>query len=152
MKKHKIRESIPGWGCLGKYGYGQGRAVAEFGESAIGDRAICQDVCPKNQECSNMHYKMMDERFPLITDIVHKTVVSAKAAGLPVVNMVVSAMNVAVKRDNVEALRIREGLKRYNVDTMTDHYIYGQFENLERGYNRESPDAKPTLVLIGAKL
>ena len=151
MNKKKINKSIDEWNCVGHLGYGQGRAVAEYGQDEIGNHSVCHEVCPKADKCRAKHYTEMDKRFPEVANIVKKTVIMAKQTGLPIVNTVVSAMNVAVKRESPEALRIREGLKKYRVETMTDHYIYGQFENLERGLNKEAPDSKSVFLLVGTE-
>jgi hypothetical protein len=152
MNKKKIERSIEKWNCLGKFGYGQGRAVAEFGADEIGKESVCHSVCPNSSQCRGMHRVSMDKRFPAIADIVKNTVVSASKAGLPVVPTVVMAMNIAVRQNNAEALRIQEGLKKYRVDSMTDHYIYGQFENLDNGLEKKDPNTQPVFLLSGAKL
>ena len=135
---------------MGYFGYGQGRAVAEYGESAVADKAICFDVCVRSAKCREKHASRMDARFPELSQIVKKTIASAQQTGLPPVDLVISAMNVAVRRDSQEALRIKEGLKKFKVESMTDHYVYGQLENLDNGINKLSPDAKPLFILIGA--
>lgn len=152
MNKKRVKKAIEQWNCLGKFGYGQGRAVAEFGEDEIGKQAVCYDVCPKSAKCRGLHYIEMDKRFPSLGEMVRKTAIAATHAGLPVVNTVVSAMNVAVKRGDLEALRVQEGLKKYKTDSMTDHYVYGQFENLDNGLAKKPPDTVPNLLLVGAKI
>lgn len=152
MNKKRVRKAIEQWKCVGHFGYGQGRALAEFGADEIGKEPICYEVCPKSSKCRGLHFIAMDKRFPSLGEIVRKTVTMASQTGLPVVPTVVSAMNVAVKRGNMEALRIQEGLKKYRVDSMTDHYVYGQFENIDNGIAKKDPETQPTLFLIGAKL
>lgn len=132
---------------MGKFGYGQGRAVAEFGEEEVGD-GVCYKICPDTSECRAKHFDAMDKRFPDIAEIVKGTVSGAVKAGLPVMQTVVSAMNVAVNRHIPQALRIRQGLKRYKVEGMVDHYIYGQLENLDNGIAKRDPDTDPTFQLI----
>lgn len=151
MKKHKVRKAIESWNCVGKFGYGQGRAVAEFGQEEVGNESVCHNICPNSAKCRGLHTIRMDERFPEVADIVKKTAVMAKRTDLPVVETVISAMNVAVKRNSPEALRIQEGLKKYGVRSMTDHYIYGQFENLANGLDKKAPDTQPLFVLPSAK-
>jgi|HubBroStandDraft_6_1064221.scaffolds.fasta_scaffold272977_2 hypothetical protein len=154
MDKHikkQITKQIDSWNCLGYTGYGQGRAVAEFGADEIGSESVCHKVCPKSDKCRQEHYEKMDERFPEVAQIVRKTAVMAKKTGLPIVETVISAMNVAVKREIPEAKRIQQGLLKYRVETMTDHYIYGQFENLEHGLQKEPADTTPVFLLVSAK-
>ena len=152
MNRNQVRKAIEAWNCLGHFGYGQGRAVAEFGAKKVGNHSVCHETCTKSAQCRGMHCVTMDNRFPLVADIVKKTTVMAKQTGLPIVETVVSAMNVAVKRANPEALRIQEGLKKYRVTSMTDHYIYGQFENLENGLAKKDPATQPTFLLASAKV
>lgn len=152
MNKKKILKAIDKWNCFGYFGYGQGRAVAEFGVDEIGNESVCHKVCPKAEQCRGLHYVAMDKRFPAISEIVKKTAVLARQTGLPIVPSVTSAMITAAKMNNPEALRIQEGLKKYQVSSMTDHYVYGQFENLENGLEKRSPDTAPVLLLPSAKI
>ncbi len=152
MSAKKIKKALPQWDCLGRYGYGQGRAVAELGEDEVGQTSVCEDVCPRIARCREKHVRTMDERFPSVSDIVKRTAATAKGAGLDTAQLVVAAMRVAARRDNVEALRIQEGLKRFGIggSDITDHYVYGQLENLFNGFNKKPADTKPDFILIGA--
>ena len=147
---NKIKKTLPKWECVGFFGYGQGRAVAEFGEDAVKGKSVCHEICSMSDKCRDSHAARMDARFPEVADIVKRTVATALGTGIPVVGLVVSAMNVAIKRESVEALRIRESLKRFEVDGMTDHYVLGQLENLDNGISKRQPGTKESLVLVGS--
>lgn len=146
MSKSEIRDAIKTWGCLGKFGFGQGKAVATFGEEKAGE-GVCYRVCPKSDECRDLHHDNMDILYPEVADLVKRTVINATQAGIPVMPTVVSAMNIAVKRKMPEAIRIRQGLTKYRVDGMVDHYVFGQLENLDNGVSGRSPNTKPVFLL-----
>lgn len=138
MNRGEIRRAVGQWKCVGMFGYGQGRAVAEFGEQAE-DKLICHQLCPRTDKCQDKHRRGMDVRFPSLAQIVKKTAIEAQAAGRPLVKTVVAAMNVAVGTGNIEAIMVRDGLKRYSASGMTDHYIYGQLENFHKGLQKKDP-------------
>lgn len=147
MSKSLIKSSIKQWECFGRFGYGQGRAVAEFGEKESGDQ-VCYKICPDSEKCRSRHLEIMDLRFPAVSGIVKETISGAVRAGLPIMQTVVAAMNVAVNREIPQALRIKQGLKKYQVSGMVDHYIYGQLENIDNGVSKKSPDVEPIFQLV----
>lgn len=146
--KQAIKAAVLEWKCLGYYGYGQGRAAATFGEEELGQTVVCHDVCPKAKECRQKHCVTMDKRFPTVAEIVRRTIFEVRGKNIDPVQAIVVAMGVAANRDEPEAKRIQEGLKKFGVPVITDHYVYGQFENLDNGINKRPPDTAPTLILL----
>lgn len=150
MDKKKLLNAINEWQCTGYFGYGQGRAAAEFKD--LGEEPVCHDVCPRSLKCRKRHCERMDTRFPEVADIVKRTLAECQGTEVPIIEAVVWAMSLAAQRDNLEARKIQEGLKRFKVPVITDHYIYGQLENLDNGLNKKDPKTPPLLILVGAKV
>lgn len=149
--KQLIKAAIKEWQCVGYFGYGQGRAAATFGEGELGDVVVCHDICPKSDKCRQRHCKTMDEKYPIVANIVKRTLLEVKGQDISPVQAVVVAMTVSANRGEIEAMRIREGLKKYQVPILTDHYMYGQLDNLDNGLNKRNPEHIHPLVLIGSE-
>lgn len=155
-KKYKlrIREKISSWNCFGYFGYGQGRAGVEYQKDELGNELVCHNICKKSEECHKQHCRNMDVRFPIVSNIVRHTLYEVKKvekSEVSPVQAVVVAMTVAANRNEPEALKIKEGLKKFQVPVMTDHYMYGQLENLDNGLNKRDPRTPPSIMLIGNK-
>ena len=140
--RRKIVKTIPKWKCLGRWGYGQGRAIKEHGEKWFGDLSVCQDLCPQATVCRQRHHMNMDQRYPEIALIVHKTATRAAQMKMPIVHSVIGAMNVAYAQKIDGAEEIKQILLDFRVGDMTDHYICGQFENIQNGLDGKDPDFK----------
>lgn len=134
-QRNKIRLRVLQYNCEGHYGYGQGKAIKEFGEEYLKGRSACNDICPKQEECRQAHYSKMDKKYPKVTELVREAVVTAKRSNQPIVQTVVVFMRAAAKDNLDEALLIKEELQRMGVEDMTDHYIFGQLKNIEKGLN-----------------
>jgi hypothetical protein len=81
----------------------------------------------------------MDQRFPAVAGVVRRTAREAVAQGKPVVQSVIAAMHVA-EREKVEGVaEIRRRLTQFKVHQLTDHYLCGQFENIQNGLDGLPP-------------
>ena len=138
--QRRVAKSIYKWGCLGYWGYGQGRAVSEFGEKWFKDLSVCQDLCPQGKRCQQGHHLRMDRRYPEIADLVHRTARHASKMKLPIVRSVIGAMNVAHSQKVAGTEEIRAILSEFRVAEMTDHYVCGQFQNIQNGMDSKAPD------------
>lgn len=143
--KKRIRGEIAGWDCLGFFGYGQGRAVAIYGEERLKNKSACIDICSRASACRQAHHERMNRRYPQIAQLVESTARLAQLRKLNVVDEVVSAMEHAVEAELDGAIDIKARLQEFKVDTMTDHYRCGQFENIQNGLDKVSPKAKRSL-------
>ena len=130
---------IPKWGCLGRWGYGHGRSVKEHGEKWFKDVSVCQNLCPKSDACRQRHHLHMDQRYPEIAVLVHRTARRAKKMKAPIVESVIGAMNVAYGQKISGAAEIKMILSGFRVGDMTDHYVCGQFENIQNGLDGKDP-------------
>jgi hypothetical protein len=144
-KKRQIREALAKWDCFGHLGYGQGRAVAQFGERDLHGRSACLDVCTRASACRALHRDRMNERYPQLGQLVESTSRLAQARGLDVVTEVVSAMGHAAELGLDEAVDVRRILGLFKVDEMTDHYRCGQFENIQDGLSKALPGSRVAL-------
>ena len=138
-KRKKVRDAIEKWDCSGYFGYGQGRAVAVFGESAMNGKSACLDICTRANVCRLAHHEKMNRRFPQLAQLVESTARIARMRDLDVVSEVVSAMEHAVEAELEEAVEIRDRLSAFRIEQMTDHYRCGQFENIQNGLDKVSP-------------
>lgn len=145
-KKRQIREAVEKWNCIGFLGYGQGRAVAEFGQKVMGGKSACYDFCTRANACRAEHHAKMDLRFPQLAQLVESAARIAKMRQLDVVNEVVSAMDSAVDMNHDEALEVKRVLERFKLDKMTDHYRMGQFENIQDGLDKRPPGSSSKLA------
>ena len=141
-KKRQVREAIAGWNCFGHLGYGQGRAVAQFGEREMHGKSACLDICTRANACRLQHHDKMNERYPQLGQLVETTSRIAQIRGLDVVSEVVSAMGHAVDLGLDEAIEVQRTLGLFKVAEMTDHYRCGQFENIQDGLNKSLPGAR----------
>ena len=138
-KKRQIREAVEKWNCLGFLGYGQGRAVAEFGQKVMGGKSACYDFCTRANACRAEHHSKMDLRFPQLAQLLESTARIAQLRRLDIVKEVMSAMDNAVDMQHDEALEVKTVLERFKINTMTDHYRMGQFENIQDGLDKVPP-------------
>jgi len=145
-ERQKIKEKIPSWKCEGYFGYGHGRALREFGEGPLKNKSVCLEVCPKSDQCRSEHHRKMDERSPEIARIVSKVAAISQRLGRPVVKSVAAAMNVAEARKVPGTERIRKVLSGLRVVEMVDHYVCGQFENIQNGLDGVLPTAECSLL------
>lgn len=145
-ERKKIRDRIPAWHCEGYFGYGHGRAVNEFGEKAIKDRSVCNEMCSRSQECRMAHHSKMDLRFPDVARVVHVAAESAAAMQRPIVTAIIAAMRIAEAREVPGTKDVRAILKSFRVADITDHYIAGQFENIQNGLDLKDPSWRRPLV------
>lgn len=150
-KKRQIREAITKWECFGYLGYGQGRCVAQFGEEYLPGRSACMDVCNRASACRVEHHGKMNERYPRLAALVWNTAKIAEARRLDVVAEVVSAMNHAVELGLDEANEVKRILGLFRIDSMTDHYRCGQFENIQDGINKVAPGSRSAVAGVLAK-
>jgi hypothetical protein len=150
-KKRQVREAIAEWDCFGYLGYGQGRCVSQFGESHVPGKSACLDICTRASACRLEHHSKMNERYPQLAQLVEKTARIAEQRQLDVVAEVVSAMNHAVELGLDEANEVKKILGLFRIDTMTDHYRCGQFENIQDGLNKDKPGARSSLASLLAK-
>ena len=137
--RRKIAKAIPSWGCLGYFGYGHGRTVRDFGEKYVKDLSVCQELCSEAESCRMSHHGRMDKRYPQIADIVHKAAARAHRAKIPVVKTVLIAMRLARKREIPGADEIFRILREFRVGEMTDHFVCGQFQNIQNGLDGQLP-------------
>ena len=144
-KRRKVREAISKWDCFGRFGYGQGRAVALFGEDELKGRSACLDICSRANACRLAHHEEMNRRFPQLAQLVESTARIAKLRNLDVVEEVVSAMEHAVDAGLEEAVEVKRRLSVFRIDQMTDHYRCGQFENIQNGLDKASPKTERQL-------
>lgn len=138
-KKRQIRDSIEKWSCNGFFGYGQGRAVAEYGQKLMSGRSACLDICTRASACRAQHHQMMNERWPQLGQLVESAARVAELRKLDVVKAVVDAMDQAVDLQMNEALEVKAILGKFKIDTMTDHYRCGQFQNIQDGLDKAKP-------------
>lgn len=150
-RKRQVREAIAKWECFGYLGYGQGRCVAQFGEDYMGNRSACMDVCTRASACRLEHHKKLNERYPQLTALVEHTAKIAEARQLDVVAEVVSAMDHAVELGLDEASEVKRILGLFRINTMTDHYRCGQFENIQDGLNKATPGSRSAVAGMLAK-
>ena len=146
VRKHRLRmkNAIPGWKCEGFFGYGHGRALAQYGSDRVGKKSVCVDLCPIKDACRTKHHERMDVRYPEIADIVHRSASGAAQAGQSVVRTVITAMRIAETRNVSGTKEIKSILSGFGVNEMTDHYMCGQFENIQNGIDRLPPtNARP---------
>jgi len=150
-KKRQIREAVEKWGCFGFFGYGQGRAVAEFGQKVMDGKSACFDFCTRASACRDQHHEAMNKRYPQLAQLVESTARIATLRKLDVVKEVVEAMNNAVEMKMDEALEVQQSLTKFKINTMTDHFRVGQFENIQDGLDRKTPGSSaPSTSLIKA--
>ena len=133
-------KTIPKWGCLGYWGYGHGRSVKEHGDKWFKDVSVCQDLCPNKDQCRRKHHVRMDNRYPEVAEIVHATAGHASKMKVAVVQSVIGAMNVAKSQGVAGTDEIRRVLDGFGVSDMTDHYVCGQFENIQNGLDGKDPE------------
>jgi hypothetical protein len=150
-KKRQVREAIAKWECFGYLGYGQGRCVAQFGEGYVGNRSACMDICTRASACRAEHLNKMNERYPQLAVLVKNTAGIAEARHLDIVAEVVSAMNHAVELGLDEAVEVKRILGVFKIDTMTDHFRCGQFENIQDGLNKVPPGSRSAVAGLLAK-
>lgn len=136
-EKNKVKLAIVKWNCEGQYGYGQGRGIKQFGEDYLKGRSVCDNICKQTVTCRGQHFDAMDEKYPAVTGLVREAVLEAKKANQPIIQTVVVMMRAAANQGLAEAVTIQEGLKTFGIDDMTDHYVYGQLANIQRGLNGE---------------
>jgi len=141
-QKRKLLDSISSWDCLGYFGYGQGRVVAQFGEDAFRGKSACLDMCQRREECRNVHMRKMDRRYPTLANLVRGTVKLSKSRGRDPSMDVVMAMNEALDNGVPEAADVKSRLDKFKVTAMTDHYRCGQFENIDDGISKRKPGAR----------
>lgn len=148
-QKRKLRESIAKWDCNGYFGYGQGRGVTELGERPLRKKSVCLDVCTKVEQCRTRHHMRMDARYPQLEQIAANAMRQAQLHRRDIVKEIVEAMERSVELDIDEAVEVKAILEQFRVETMTDHYRAGQFENIQNGIDKQEPDFKrpiPALV------
>jgi len=150
-KKRQVREAIAEWECFGYLGYGQGRCVSQFGENHVPGKSACFDICTRASACRLEHHNKMNERYPQLGQLVEKTARIAELRQLDVVAEVVSAMDHAVELGLDEAVEVKKILGLFRIDTMTDHYRCGQFENIQDGLNKSKPGDRSALASLLAK-
>ena len=150
-RKRQVREAIAKWECFGYLGYGQGRCVGQFGEDYLGNRSACMDICTRASACRLEHHSKMNERYPQLARLVESTARIAESRQLDVVAEVVSAMNHAVELGLDEAGEIKRILGIFKIDSMTDHYRCGQFENIQDGLNKVAPGSRSAVAGLLAK-
>lgn len=141
-QRKKIRESLGKWKCLGLFGYGQGRAVRDFGRETLGNRSVCLDVCEHRAVCRKIHNERMDEKYPVLAQIVSKTIMMASERGQSVPDAVTRAMEMAEERGAPGSEEVRRVLDSLGIDEYTDHYICGQFQNIQRGFSGDPASVK----------
>ena len=140
--KKRIRGEIAKWGCFGYLGYGQGRAVAIYGEDKLSNRSACMDICTRASACRMAHHERMNIRYPQLAQLVESTARLAHLRKLDIVDQVVSAMEHAVSAGLEEAIDVQSRLKKFKIEKITDHYRCGQFENIQNGLDKISPGAR----------
>jgi hypothetical protein len=144
-ERNRIKDKIPSWQCNGYFGYGHGRAIREFTEKPLHNRSVCLDICQKSQECRKTHHGRMDSRFPAVAHVVHQAAQVADKLGRPVVRSVGVAMQIAESRQIPGTAEIRRTLKKLRIADMVDHYVCGQFENIQNGLDGVAPAAPCSL-------
>ena len=140
-KRRKIREAIAKWDCFGYFGYGQGRAVAVFGQDELKKKSACIDICTRANACRLAHHEKMNAKYPQLAQLTESSARIAQKRHLDVVSEVVSAMEHAAEMGVDEAVEIRARLQAFKVDQMTDHYRCGQFENIQNGLDKVPADS-----------
>lgn len=143
--KKKIRGEIVKWDCFGYLGYGEGRAVATYGEARLKNKSACRDICTRASACRLAHHENMNRRYPQLAQLVESTARIAHLRRLNIVDEVVSAMEHAVEAGIEDAIDVRDRLKVFRLDGITDHYRCGQFENIQNGLDKISPKAKRSI-------
>lgn len=114
--------------------------MKEHGEKWFKDISVCQDLCPSKDQCRSSHHVRMDARYPDIAEIVHKTAGHAIRMKVAVVQSVIGAMNVAESQKVAGTDEIRKILDGFGVSDITDHYVCGQFENIQNGLDGKDPE------------
>lgn len=150
-KKRQIRDAIADWNCHGFLGYGQGRAVAQFGEKEMHGKSACYDICTRASTCRARHHIEMNRRFPQLAQLVESTARIAQRRGVDVVSEVISAMDHAVDMEHDEALEVKRIIERFKIKTMTDHYRAGQFENIQDGLDKLPPGSAGKAAIAAKK-
>lgn len=150
-KKRQVREAIARWECFGYLGYGQGRCVAQFGEDYMPGRSACMDICTRASACRVEHRNKMNERYPQLTALLQNAARIAEARRLDVVAEVISAMEHAIELGLDEANEVKRILGLFKIETMTDHYRCGQFENIQDGLNKVAPGSRSAVAGLLAK-
>lgn len=135
-KKKRVRSRIKEWGCHGFYGYGEGRAVADFGEDELRGRSACDDICTKRDSCRIFHHERMDRKYPMMAELVGKAALVAKYRGMSIDEKVSEAIEKAYESGASEAVDVISKLKEFNVTGYVDHYRSGQFENIQNGLDK----------------
>ena len=143
-KRRKIREAIDKWNCFGHFGYGQGRAVAVFGEDNLKKKSACLDICTRASACRLAHHEKMNVQYPQLGQLVETAARLAQKWNLIVVGEVVSAMEHALEMKIEEDVEVLDRLRVFKINQMTDHYRCGQFENIQNGLDKTSPGLSNT--------
>jgi hypothetical protein len=135
FNKHKkrIRHALVGWECVGFFGYGHGRALRVFGEEVLCGRSVCVDICNNTAVCRKVHHDRMDYRYPQLAQITGNALKVAKLNKTDPVTEIICAMRRSVELGLDEALEVKAIIEQFGVDSMTDHYQAGQFENIQSG-------------------
>lgn len=137
--KNKIKDKIGSWKCLTHYGYGHGRALSEFGQRPIRSFSVCRDLCPRREECRKVHHAKMDKQYPEISGLVAAVVTKALEKGEDVVRSIVRAMQSARDKNFPGTDKISRKLEKYGIEDMTDHYVCGEFDNIQNGIDGADP-------------
>lgn len=140
--KVRIRSQITEWQCVGYFGYGHGRGVAEFGESNLRGKSVCMDVCKKQEECRRRHHLRMDSRYPQLNAIVAHAAKVATLNNRDLNGEIVEAMERAAELEVSEALEVKKINAQFGVGSMTDHYRCGQFQNIQNGLEKLAPNSR----------
>jgi len=141
-KKRQVREAIATWSCFGRFGYGEGRAVAQFGEDGMHGKSACADICNRANACRLSHRDEMNSRYPQLSQLVEATARIASIRGLDVSTEVIMAMRHAADMMLDEAVEVKRILGLFKVDDITDHYRCGHFENIHNGLHKASPTSR----------
>lgn len=141
-KKRQVREAIDKWKCFGYLGYGQGRAVSQFGAQVMGDKSACGDLCSRANDCRMKHHEMMNERYPQLAQLLAATTRIAHRLKKNPDAEVLSAMHHAADLGMDEAVSVKHTLALFKVKTMTDHHRCGEFENIQDGMDKVAPGTR----------
>ena len=142
FSKHlkNMRRAIRSWDCHGFLGYGQGKAVSMWGEEKLRGRSACIDICSEYQSCRRAHHNRMDHRYPQLAQVVAAAARTAQREKVGPLKQIMESLQRCHDLGLAEATEVKRIVKQFGVDSMTDHYRAGQFENIQNGLDGRRPD------------
>jgi hypothetical protein len=84
----------------------------------------------------------MDRRYPQLAQIVAAAARTAQREKVGPVKQIMEAMQRCHDLGLAEATEVKRIVQQFGVDSMTDHYRAGQFENIQNGLDGLRPEGE----------